>query len=601
MNTTHRRLDNGISILAALAAFTSACKGSDSGAKEPTNTTTTATATLTGDTEVRTNDAPVAAAATTSTSKVGDLGKLGKVEYKLECDPAVQADFDRGLALLHSFFYVEARKSFERVTAKDPQCASGHWGTAMSWYHPIWAAPTVDEFKAGKKAIATALTATKKNKRDEMLIDSLVAFYEAAETPGKHPTGQSCHGPSGAHPARATAFAAKLKAAYEAFPDDIEVASFYALSLLGSAVPTDTELTNQKAAAAVLEPWWARRKDHPGVPHYLIHAYDYPSLAAKGLEAATSYASIAPNVPHVLHMPSHIFVRLGMWIENIESNIASAEAGKAYGAQVHPGAVGFEELHALDYLVYGYLQTGQEAKAKEIADRIPTITKSFPEIDFVSSYAFAAIPARFAVERHDWKAAAKLQVPVMPFWEKFPFTEAHIEYARGLGRARTGDLEGAKASMKRLGELRDATTNPAFVYFQKHVDLQVKVITAWVAKGEGKQAQALKLLKEAAAAEDKLGKHPVSPGPVYPIYDQLGQMLLEGGKAKDALAAYKASLVTSPRRFNSLYGAGKAAQGMKKVADARGYFEQLVAMAGASERPEIAEAKAFVSANPAKK
>lgn len=592
MDATIKRLGKGISILMALAATTSACKDPKPATQNPITTTIADQATPpAGDSTLR--------APATATVPVGDLGKIGNVDYKLECDPTVQADFDRGLALLHSFSYVEARKWFERVTAKDPQCASGHWGTAMSWYHPLWAAPTAEELKAGKTAIEAALTASKKNKRDEMLISSLVAFYEATETPGKQASRQSCHGPSGAHPARATAFAAQLKAAHEAFPDDIEVASFYALSLLGSAAPVDAELKNQKAAAALLEPWWARRKDHPGVPHYLIHAYDYPSLAAKGLDAATAYASISPRVPHVLHMPSHIFVRLGMWLENEESNLASAEAGKAYGAQVHPGAVGADEMHALDYLIYGYLQTGEEAKAREIADRVPTIVK-FPEIDFAISYAFAAIPARFAVERHDWKAAAALVVPAMPFWEKFPFTEAHIEYARGLGRARTGDLEGAKASMKRLGELRDATSNPAFAYFQQHVDLQVKAITAWVAKGEGKQAHALELMKEAAAAEDKLGKHPVSPGAIYPIYDQLGQLLLEGGKHKDALAAYKASLVTSPRRFNALYGAGKAAQGMKKIPEARGYFEQLVAMAGASERPEMAEAKAFVAANPAK-
>jgi tetratricopeptide (TPR) repeat protein len=530
-----------------------------------------------------------------STPKVGDLGKVGKVEYPLDCAASVQADFDRGLALLHSFFYTEARKSFDAVVARDPQCASGHWGVAMTWYHPIWAAPTNDELKAGKQAILAATKATKKNKRDEMLIASLVAFYEADEQGTTHTAGQSCHGPSGAHPARAAAFSDRLKAAHEAFPDDIEIASFYALSLLGSAPPVDAELKHPKAAASVLEPWWARRKDHPGVPHYLIHAYDYPSLASKGLEAARSYADIAPNVPHVLHMPSHIFVRLGMWTENIDSNLASAAAAKVYGAEVHPGAMGFEELHALDYLVYGYLQTGQEAKAKEIVDQIPAITKTFPEIDFVSSYALAAIPARYAVERHDWATASALAIPDMPFWSQFPFTEAHIEYARGLGRARSGDVEGAKRSMTRLGELRDATSNPAFAYFRKHVDLQVKAITAWIRKAEGKQAQAVKLMKEAAAAEDKLGKHPVSPGPVYPIYDQLGELLLSAGKPAEALTAFKASLVTSPGRFNSLYGAGKAAASAKKRADARKYFEQLIAIAGASERAELSEAKEFVS------
>ncbi|MGE3547704.1 MAG: tetratricopeptide repeat protein, partial [Kofleriaceae bacterium] len=336
-------------------------------------------------------------------------------------------------------------------------------------------------------------------------------------------------------------------------------------------------------------------KDHPGVPHYLIHAYDYPSTASKGLDAAKAYAAIAPNVPHALHMPSHIFVRLGMWLENIDSNLASVRAASSYGAQIHPGAVSFDELHALDYLVYGYLQTGKEAKARQIADRIRTITKTFPAIDFAGSYAFAAIPARYAVERHDWKAAAALQVPDMPFWKQFPFAEAHIEYARGMGRVRSGDLEGARSSMTRLGQLKDAITNPAFGYFQNHVELQVKAMTAWIANAEGKQAQAIKLMKQAAAAEDKLGKHPVSPGPVYPIYDQLGELLMDAGKPKEALAAFKATLITSPRRFNSLYGAGKAALAAKQNDQARSYFEQLIAMAGDSDRAELGEARAFIA------
>jgi tetratricopeptide (TPR) repeat protein len=357
----------------------------------------------------------------------------------------------------------------------------------------------------------------------------------------------------------------------------------------------DPQLTNQKRAAAILEPWWARRQDHPGVPHYLIHAYDYPALASKGLAAAKAYAAIAPRVPHVLHMPSHIFVRLGMWLENIDSNLASVEAARAYGAQEHPGVVGFEEFHALDYLVYGYLQTGQETKARAIADRIPTLTKVAPENAFVSSYAFAAIPARYAVERQDWAAAAALQVPDMPFWSKFPFTEAHIEYARGLGRARSGDVDGAKQSATRLGELRDRTTDPAFAYFKNHVALQVQALEAWIAHAEKRDATALERMKQAAMAEDKLGKHPVSPGPVVPIYEQLGALYLETGHAKEALAAFETALVSSPRRFNSLYGAGKAAMVANQPDVARRYFGQLVAMAANSNRAEVVEAKAFVA------
>lgn len=572
------RTVEGMTMVAALAACTVACRGAKPVADEPVAPQATTP-------ERQARAAPPA---------VGDLGKVGRVEYKLACAPAVQADFDRGLALLHSFFYREARKSFEAVVASDPDCAAGHWGVAMSWYHPIWAAPTPEELEAGKRATRAAVAAGKKTPRDEMLIASVVAFYEADEASSAHRTGQSCHGPSGAHPARARAFADQLAAAYAAFPDDIEVASFYALALLGSAPPVDPQLTHQKRAAAILEPWWARRQDHPGVPHYLIHAYDYPSLASKGLAAARAYAAIAPHVPHVLHMPSHIFVRLGMWTENIDSNLASAEAARAVGAEDHPGAIGFEELHALDYLVYGYLQTGQEAKARAIAERVPAIMKVAPENAFVSSYAFAAIPARYAVERQDWAAAAALQVPDMPFWSKFPFTEAHIEYARGLGRARSGDVGGARQSMTRLRELRERTTDPAFAYFEKHVALQIQALGAWIAHAEKRDVAAIKMMREAAVAEDKHGKHPVSPGPVYPIYDQLGALLLETGQAKEALAAFEAALATSPRRFNSLYGAGKAAMVANQPDVARRYFDQLVAMAPESDRREVAEAKAFV-------
>jgi tetratricopeptide (TPR) repeat protein len=525
--------------------------------------------------------------------EVGDTSKLGKVDFKTECDPAVQPSFERGVSLLHSFFYAEARKAFTEAAEKDPECAIAHWGVAMSWYHPLWAAPTDEEFVKGKEAIKQAAAASKKNERDTMLIAALAGFFEAeVADEGAAPTGQSCHGPSGAHPARAGAFAAKLKEAHDRWPDDEEVGAFYALSLLGSAPPADPELKNQKAAAEVLEKLWTRRKDHPGVPHYLIHSYDYPALAAKGLEAAKEYAAIAPTVPHVLHMPSHIFVRLGMWPETIESNIASAEAAKAYAARNHPDAVGFEELHALDYLVYGYLQNGEEDKAKAINDRMPEIKKSFPEMDFISAYAIAAIPARFATERHDWKAAAALEVPDRPYWAKFPFTEAHIEYARGLGRARSGDVEGARQSLARLAELRDATTDVKFAYFQKHTDLQHKAVSGWIAQAEGKTKDAVKILTEAAVAEEKLGKHPVSPGPVYPIYDQLGELLLEAKKPADALKAFQASLKSSPKRFNSLAGAAKAAKAAKKDAEAKTYYEELVAIAPGSPRPELAEARA---------
>jgi len=538
--------------------------------------------------------APTPAPSATSGPVVGDLGKVGRVSFSTPCDPALQKTFDRGIALLHSFFYPEARKSFTEVTQKDPSCAIAYWGVAMTWYHPIWAPPNPDELASGRAAIEQAVAASEQTERDKAFIQALAAFYETP--PGSAVSGaQSCHGDGVTFPARAAAWSNGMRAAFEKYPGDEEVAAFYALSLLGSAVPTDRELKNQKRAAEILEALWATRKDHPGVVHYLIHAYDYPSLARRGLVAARAYAAIAPTVPHALHMPSHIFVRLGMWQDAIESNRASAAASRAYMAQTDPGAVFGEELHALDYMIYAYLQRGQDDRAREIAQRIPTVKKTNPEVDPIAAYAMGSIPARFAVERHAWKEAAELPLPDAPFWAKFPHTEAHIEYARGLGRARSGDVAGAKRSLERLAQLRDATTDPKLQYFQKHLDLQCQAVSAWIAEAEGKKDEAVAMLRRAADLEDQLGKHPVSPGPILPIYEQLGDMLVELDRPVEALAAYQAALATSPKRFNALYGAGRAAHLANQDAQARTSYQELVDTAdAASQRPELADAKAFL-------
>lgn len=550
-------------------------------------------------------------AASTASPPPGDLNKVGKILFQTSCDPKVQSDFERGAALLHSFFYNEARSVFEEVTKQDPNCAIGFWGIAMTHYHPLWAPPNPEEMAAGIKAVEQAKQATNKSEREQALIDTVASFYLAAEPAAEPPAkgkakakakaadkavGQSCHGPTGGHPGRAKAYTAALEKAHQQFPEEEEIAAFYALSLLGSATPGDLELKNQKQAAAVLEKLWAKRKDHPGVAHYLIHAYDFPPLAESGLPAAKEYASIAPRVPHALHMPSHIFIRLGMWQEAIDSNLASADAAHAYTAQKVPDATSFEELHAQDYLVYSYLQTGQEAKAEELVKRTATVKKTFPAQDFAAAYAIAAIPARFAVERHAWKEAAALTVPELEFWAKFPFTEAHIEYARGLGSARSGDVEGAKKALARLAQLREATTDPKFAYFKSHLELQHKAVAAWVTNAEGKKDEAIKQLSQAAEMEDKLGKHPVSPGPVYPIREQLGEMLLELERPADALVAFQASLKISPHRFHGIYGAARAAQMAKKDDEARKYYTELLAVASAadSENAQLAQAREFL-------
>jgi tetratricopeptide (TPR) repeat protein len=531
----------------------------------------------------------------------GDLNKVGKVVFPTSCDAKVQAEFERGVALLHSFFYEEAHSIFESVTRQDPNCAIGFWGIAMTFYHPIWAPPTPEEMESGTKAAeqARGKATPATSERERLLIDSIAAFYRTddAGAPAEA-MGQSCHGPTGGHPARAKAYWKAMKHAHERLPDDEEVTAFYALSLLGSAAPADLELKNQKQAAALLEKLWARRQDHPGVAHYLIHSYDYPPLARRGLPAAMKYASIAPRVPHVLHMPSHIFVRLGMWREAIDSNLASAEAARAYVAQKHPGATSMEELHANDYAVYAYLQTGQDEKARQLVVRSAAMKTMFPPMDMAGAYAAGAIPARFAIERHAWQEAARLTVPQMEFWARFPFTEAHIEYARGLGRARSGDVQGARQSLARLAQLRDATKDARFAYFKNHLELQHQAVTAWVARAERKDQAAVKALRKAAEMEEKLGKHPVSPGPVYPIREQLGELLLELDRPAEALVAFRASLKISPHRFYGLHGAAQAARLAGKEAEARKYFEELIALAGEGDgkRREIDEARQFLDA-----
>jgi hypothetical protein len=299
---------------------------------------------------------------------VGDLRKVGRTHLQTSCNPAVQDDLASGVALLHSFFYEEARRVFTDVAARDGGCAIAHWGIAMTWWHPIWTPPTADERAAGRAAIDKARSIGGRMPLERGLIDALAAYYADPVRSSTGPIGQSCHGATGGgdHAARAAAYEKAMEAVHSAHRHDIEAGTFYALALLASAPPGDRTLENQTRATEILEPLRRRQPDHPGVLHYLIHGYDYPLVAEKGLAAAKAYAAISPWVPHVLHMPSHIFTRLGMWDEVISSNLASSEASRQYEARKHPGATGFEELHAWDYMVYGYLQTAQDARALEI-------------------------------------------------------------------------------------------------------------------------------------------------------------------------------------------------------------------------------------------
>src|SRR5438477_1255643 len=522
----------------------------------------------------------------------GDLRGAGTVDFKVSCTPDARSEFIRGMALLHSFFYEEARRVFTAVAAKDPNCAMAQWGIAMTWWHPIWTPPTPNEMSAGKAAADKAMAMKAGTDLERGFITALNAYYNTPDGPATGEVGQSCHGPVGPRD-RVIAYEKAMRTVYERYPDDVETQTFYALAVLavGYANPSDTTLSNQLKAAGILEKLWTKNPNHPGIAHYLIHSYDYPALAERGLAAARSYGSIAPWVPHALHMPSHIFTRLGMWEESIAANRSSADASRAYAAMRHRVATEAEELHALDYMAYSYLQKAEDAKAKEIVDFAATVRKTNPELEFSAAYALAAIPARYALERNAWADAAALRVPALPHWSSFPFMEALIEYAHSLGRAHTGDIEGARKAMDRMRQLRDATTDPRLDYFKRHLDLQIQAASAWVTYSEGKKDDALDLLRRAADAEDILGKHPVSPGALVPAREQLGDLLMKLDRPKEAQREFEAALKIYPGRFRGLYGAAQAAEQIGDSEQARQYYAKLTEQTAKADgsRSELAQ------------
>ncbi len=547
--------------------------------------------------------APVGAAGPSSTTPaLGDLSKVGSVSFPTTCDPAVQKEFERGLALLHSFFYPEARRVFAAVAEQDPQCAMAHWGVAMSYWHPLWTAPDSAEMAAGRAAAARAVAAAKQDGRERGYVRAIQAYYEGLDepviAPGAAAAEQSCHGPRLADPkGRAACFLREIEQVAGRHPEDTDAAAFLALALLGTAPPGDPALANQNRAAGILEQRYAERPDHPGLAHYLIHSYDFPPLAAKGLPAANAYAAMQPWVPHALHMPSHIYTRLGMWVENIASNRASARAARAYAARHHPDAASSEELHALDYLIYGHLQSGQDREARRVLDRLREIRKTHPETDFTVGYAFGAMPARYALERRQWKEAMALTPPPMPFWDRLPFAEGHLAYARAVGAARSGDLAAAVAAADRLQELSAKATDPRFRYFADQMGLQRQAALGLVAFARGEKEEAIRLLTLAAAREDSLGKHPVSPGAILPIRELLADALLESGRPEEALAAYEASLAIYPRRFNGVAGAAQAAARAGRKEQATKRYRELLELAatGDGTRPELRAARDYLA------
>jgi hypothetical protein len=496
---------------------------------------------------------------------------LGTVHFETSCKPEAQKLFDSGMLYQHSFWYRASQRVFEDALKADPECGIAYWGMALSLLWNPHAPPPAKNLAEGAAAIAMGKSVGAKTQRERDYLDALGAMYADYDKVD--------------HRTRMIAYAKAMEQLAQRYPDDDEAQIYYALALNTSASPVDKTYANQLKGAAILEPIALRQPQHPGVAHYLIHLYDYPPIAEKGLEAARRYAKVAPAAAHAQHMPSHIFTRVGYWKESIASNLESSRVAKA-------DKEGHDQLHGMDYLVYAYLQLGQDKDAAAVIDEMNTVT-GFTETFIAGPYALAASPARYAVERGDWKAAAALQVRPSPL----AHVQAVTHFARALGAARSGNPEAAKADIAKLAELRDKLRDAKDAYWSEQVDIQRQVATAWLLYAEGKGDDALNAMSAAADSEDKTEKHPVTPGVPKPARELYGVMLLESGNAKEALAAFEATIKKEPNRLGAYVGAAKAAEKSGASAKAQEYYSKVVAIAEAADntRTEVVDARAFLT------
>jgi tetratricopeptide (TPR) repeat protein len=510
--------------------------------------------------------------------------KLGEVNFPVSCNAAAQKEFNRAMALFHSFWFDPAIKSFSKVLQHDPECGMAHWGIAiMSMGNPLAWPPNPKALKAGATAMADAQRVGAKSERERDYIAALAAFFKDWETTDHRP--------------RAVAFERAMEDVAARYPQDTEAQILYALVLNATALPTDKTFANQLKAASILEPLFKKYPNHPGVAHYLIHTYDYAELVEKGLPAARVYARIAPSVPHALHMPSHIFSRLGLWREMVESNRASYLAAKSELEETTLGIGTYDALHAMDYMVFAHLQQAQDQAVKQVVDEAAAIRRVNVE-NFPAAYAFAAIPARFALERGDWKQAAALKLsPADLAWSKFPQAEAILVFARGLGAARSGDVTAARKDVERLQALKGAMIAAKMDYWAGQTDFQIKTVNAWIALVEKRHDEAVQLMRAAAEAEEASDKHPVTPGNVAPSRELLGEMLLTLSRPAQAFAEFERSLKRDPNRFRGLYGAARAAEASGNRQAAREYYAKLQTLTADrdTERPELAQAQTFLA------
>lgn len=509
-------------------------------------------------------------------------GQLGTIRFPVSCNEEARSHIERGMALLHHMTYEGARDTFAAASQTEPDCAMGYWGQAMTYIHPLWSDPPTEvDFEIGQTLVQKAKSRGEKTAREQAYIAAVDAYYKEGWNLNEKTNLAS--------------FAKGWDAAHRQFPEDIEVSALLALALLGTADPSDKTYAVQKRAGALAQTVLSQEPSHPGAHHYLIHAYDYPPLAKQALVVARQYGEIAPAVPHALHMPTHIFTRLGLWQEIITMNQRSAAA-----ALKHPigDKISMHYLHALDYLVYAYLQRGEDEKAGATLATLAALKGPF-QVEFATSYALAAVPARMALERQQWRQAAALEArkPASFPWDKFPAAEAITHFARALGAARSGDTVAARRTIDKLTVLRDEAAKTS-AYWAKQVDIQRIAAEAWLAFGEGRKVEALERMRHAADLEATTEKHPVTPGEVLPARELLADMLLETGRHQEALAQYLAALERSPNRLNSLYGAGRAAELMGDDDKATFYYTNLVQGSATGVGQErVNHARAFLAEN----
>lgn len=504
--------------------------------------------------------------------------QLGSVTFPTSCDATVQAEFERAVALLHSFWWEETLAAFRAIAEADPDCVMAYWGQAMALRGNPMAGPAApDALPEGREIVQRGLALAGATPRERAYLQAIATYFLDYENVS--------------HATRMRAYERQMRELAERYPEDTEARIFYGLAAAANASTADTTFERQRAIGRMLEPLFRERPDHPGLAHYIIHTYDSPVLAEHGVDAARRYADIAPLVPHAQHMPSHIFVRLGYWDENVAANRRSYEAGLAYAAEHYPGKVGYHEFHAQDYMVYGYLQRGRDVAARAVMDTALAATIAGPG-HFAADYALAAMLARYALERSRWDEAAALELRPT----SYPAAEAITRFARALGAARSGDVARAREELAALDAIRDTLAARNDAYWARIAEIKQTAAAAWLTLATGDTTGALGQARTAARMEEVTDKHPVTPGEVLPARELLADLLLAAGRAADARREYEAVLEKEPGRARAIFGAGRAAELSQDGEAARArYQEFLDLMEGGDEaRPEIEVARQAV-------